>query len=173
MKTIAITLIHNKEDNEQQIIDLLDIIEPVYETVSAPIEPDSDVFEDVTRFLYYKFKDDSNSTPIRVLQFVPYGFEKPKNIYDIESHNIIFSNDVPDKDTHWYNVALRRAQQYGCDKVIYVDNVADIDPSTILSEKSEIAKLNETIVTDTKASQISLTADLKQVTDSAVADRIG
>ena len=69
MKTIAVTLVHDKKDNAQQIIDLLDKLEPQY--MDAIMDgPDSDP---VQLFTGYKFKDIKEDHEVKVYQFVPQG----------------------------------------------------------------------------------------------------
>jgi len=167
MKTIAVTLVHDKKDNAQQIIDLLDKLEPQY--MDAIMDgPDSDP---VQLFTGYKFKDIKEDHEVKVYQFVPQGVEPPENIFDLVSYNIYFGNDVPDKDTHWYNVALARAGQHGADTLAFVDKVEDVVPGNLLADTAAVEKQGETKIADVKtAEQLDITTDLAVAFDTAVAE---
>lgn len=167
MKTIAVTLIHDKKDNAQQIIDLLDKLEPQYMDAIM----DGEGSDPVQLFTGYKFKDLAEDHEVKVYQFVPQGVEPPENINDLVSYNIFFGNDVPDKDTHWYNVALARAGQHGADTLAFVDQVADIAPEALVASTDVVTKEGNTKIADIKtAQQLDITADLATAFDTAIAE---
>lgn len=167
MKTIAVTLVHDKKDNEQQIVDLLDKLEPQY--IEAYMDGEDN--PPVQVFNGYKFKDLEEDHEVKVYQFVPQGVEEPANMYDLVSYNILFGNDVPDKDTHWYNVALRRAGQHGADTLAFVDKVEDVIPSDLVVATDVVQKAGKTKIADIKtAEQLDIATDLAVAFDTAVAD---
>lgn len=167
MKTIAVTLIHDRggEVNERQINELLDKLEPQY--IEAVM--DGEGSEPVQLFSHYRFKGVDADHEVKVYQLVPRGVTPPANYHDLISYNVEFGNDVPDKDTQWYNVALARAGQHGADVMAYVDKVEDVIPADLIANQDVVKKEGQTKIADTKAApQLDTKNDLATSFDSAV-----
>lgn len=131
---IAITLVHNKTaaENEAQIEALKPLIEIQEETFDE-YDSEGNVIGQFTKN-YYTIKGLTLEHRALFFQVVPFGVTEPTNLYDIDSHKVIYGVGDEDKigdHPRFFNWGLKRGTDYGADVVIHIDDASKFDPTKI------------------------------------------
>lgn len=150
MRQIAITLIHNKANNEAQIESLLPLIEKHTEIHEEEVR-DRTVTEEEEKYLdefgveqvrmvtkevlsepytatfetYYYTLKGLPEYSVKFYQIVPYGVERPANMHLIDSHNVFYGEGDEDKmgdHPRFINWAVKRGTDQGAEVALVIEN---------------------------------------------------
>lgn len=163
MQEITLTLVHDKKDNDQQVLDTLALLDPVYTDFHTG-EFDKDGNELVVQVVdYYRFKDIAEDHRVDIVHILPYGTEWTETMGSVKSkYTIEYGQEKQDaKDSTDYNTALT----YGNGKVALVTDVAQLSADSIMVASKD-DQVNGAVIADAKTSpkldeSVSLVAALE------------
>jgi len=132
MANIAIVLTHNKSSKEN--FNQIEAIKPLVKRITDTNEGEDEEGNPTTFDTYHYEMKGLNGYEVRFFQIVPFGVDRPENMNDIDSHNVIYGLGDEDKvadHPRFFNWGLKRATDYGAEAVIYLENYKSLSVENI------------------------------------------
>lgn len=172
MIAVAITLVHNKSDkeNEKQIDALLPLIEKhtqdheeeVQDRTVTEVEEEYIDDEGVTQTRmvtqevlgkpytatfqsHYYTLQGLPDYEVKFFQIIPFGVTPPPNLDQINSHKVWYGEGDSDKQgdhPRFFNWAVKRGTDYGAEIVLYMDDVKKLSIDDLAIELNTLADPN-------------------------------
>lgn len=164
---IAIVLVHNKTDaeNQAQIEFLKSLINKVTDTF--PVYDDQGKQTGTDESYHYEILNLGLPHELKVYQIIPFGITQPSNFYDIDTHNVIYRKGDEDKigdHPRFFNWGLKRGTDYGAEFVIHLDDYKSFSIDDLAVQLNTLADpTDKTEFVDGVSSNISTLKLLKEV----------
>lgn len=131
---IAVTLVHNKPDNEAQIDTILSLVKRVTDTITQDqVDEEGNVTGQESFDVYhYEFTDLKISHEVRFYHIVPFGVTKPANLDQLDGHKVFYGPEDQDKgETRFFNWGLKRGTDHGAEISLYLEDVSKLKPKDL------------------------------------------
>lgn len=149
---IAVTLVHNKPDNEAQIDAVLSLVKRVTDTVTQDqVDEEGNVTGQESFDIYhYEFTDLTIPHEVRFYHVVPFGVPRPANLDQLDGHKVLYGPEDQDKtETRFFNWGLKRGTDHGADISLYLEDVSKLKPKDLaktlgkLTDKADKTEFSE------------------------------
>ena len=135
---IAITLLHNESDaeNEAQISTILGLIDRVTDTHE---EFDSEgISQGFFDTYHYEFKNFGIPHEVRFYHIVPFGFDRPSNMDELDGHKVYYGPEFADTQKTYFDWGLKRGTDHGADVSIFVEDLSKLDFKKLLPNLEKV-----------------------------------
>lgn len=172
MLKLAITLLHNKSDaeNEAQISTILGLVdrhttestEMVRDRIFKDVEvttTDPETGEEVITTeqqeslgeeyqatfytYYYTFKDFGIPHEVRFYHVVPHGVNRPANLDELDGQKVIYGDDFPMVEKTFFDWGLKRGTDHGAEVSIFVEDLSKLNFKSLIPKLQYISDKND------------------------------
>jgi len=165
MANIAIVLTHNKSSKEN--FNQIEAIKPLVKRITDTNEGEDEEGNPTTFDTYHYEMEGLNGYEVRFFQIVPFGVDRPENMNDIDSHNVIYGLGDEDKvadHPRFFNWGLKRATDYGAEAVIHVEDYKKFSVTDLAFQFNTLIDPNDkTEFVEDEAVKITSVSLLKEV----------
>ena len=143
---IALVIVHNKTNQEN--FNQIEAIKPLINKITDTNNEFDDQGNIIGTFntYHYELVGISVTHEARFFQIIPFGVTSPTNLYDIDSHNVIYRLGDEDKTgdhSRFFNWGMKRATDYGAEVVVYIDDYTQLDFAKIILDIEKLADIND------------------------------
>ena len=139
---LAVTLVHNKPDNEAQIATMLSLVTRITDT-HEEFDQDGNVVGSFETY-HYEFNDLAIPHEVKFYHVVPFGIDRPSNLDELDGHKVLYGIEDQDKgETRFFNWGLKRGTDHGADLSIYIEDVDQFSPKTLASSLTKLVSKND------------------------------